>query len=401
VAQKQVQYKTKPLIRKYSIHSVNEFEAILRYERARADRAGSSFSLVTLEVEGYHNKDNELKRLLQALRERIRTTDQLGWLDDRTIGILLPSTDLEGAWIFVVNFERDHFVRQQPAPFTVYCYPEHWLGNGNGSSAIERSHNTDRERKGIDFHRVCQKVEHTLGGRFPTWKRGLDITGSLLGLVLSAPIFLILSVYIRIVSPGPVFYKQKRVGYRGKPFTFLKFRTMDVNNHAGHHKAYLKELINSDKPMEKLDEGRDPRIIFGGRVIRKACIDEFPQLINVLKGEMSLVGPRPCLPYEAAEYLRWHKHRFDILPGITGLWQVSGKNKLTFKQMIRLDISYRRNLSLWLDVKILLLTIPAIFRFVIDAVLRRIKGSNESVFPVVEREPLAICQVLEYFSERF
>lgn len=395
------QNKIKTPTDRYDIHSVDEFKAILKYERARVDRAGSHFSLVALEVEGCLNDKDELKRLLHALRERMRTTDQLGWLDDRTIGMLLPGTDMEGAWIFIVNFERDHFVRQQPAPFTVYCYPEHWLHNGNGSSAFDQGHRIDRERQSIEFHRVCEKVEDTLVGRVPIWKRILDIAGSLFGLVLSAPIFLIFAVYIKIVSPGPVFFRQQRVGYKGRLFTFLKFRTMGVNNNYGCHKIHLKELINSDKPMEKLDDGRDPRIIFGGRVLRKACVDELPQLINVLKGEMSLIGPRPCLPYEAEEYLRWHKHRFDILPGITGLWQVSGKNKLTFKQMIRLDISYRRNLSLLLDLKILLLTIPAIFEFVLDAVMRRIIGSTKSALTVIEREPLAICQVLENFSERF
>jgi lipopolysaccharide/colanic/teichoic acid biosynthesis glycosyltransferase len=125
-------------------------------------------------------------------------------------------------------------------------------------------------------------------------------------------------------------------------------------------------------PMEKLDTTSDPRIITGGKVLRKTCIDELPQLFNVLRGEMSLVGPRPCIPYEAEEYLRWHTHRFDILPGMTGLWQVSGKNRLSFEQMIRLDISYAKTMSFLFDLKILLLTLPTIIGLVSEAVVRNI-----------------------------
>ena len=176
---------------------------------------------------------------------------------------------------------------------------------------------------------------------------------------------------------------------------------MCLDSDPSSHRAHLRDLINSEEPMEKLDSRDDPRIIFGGRIIRKACLDEFPQLINVLKGGMSLVGPRPCLPYEVAEYVRWHKYRFDLLPGITGLWQVSGKNKLTFKQMIRLDISYCQNRSLWLDVKILLRTVPAIVGFVLEAVANTLRGSIKESSPIIEHKPLAICQILENFSERF
>ena len=129
--------------------------------------------------------------------------------------------------------------------------------------------------------------------------------------------------------------------------------------------------------MEKLDEAYDPRIIRGGRIIRKTCMDEVPQLVNVLKGEMSLVGPRPCLPYEVEEYRRWHAYRFDVLPGITGLWQVGGKNKLSFRQMIRLDICYCKTMSAWVDFKVLLLTGPAILSFILDAVARRMKRNGE------------------------
>jgi lipopolysaccharide/colanic/teichoic acid biosynthesis glycosyltransferase len=142
---------------------------------------------------------------------------------------------------------------------------------------------------------------------------------------------------------------------------------MHENNDPGAHRDHLKELIKGGMPMEKLDVGADPRIIPGGKILRKTCLDELPQLFNVLRGEMSLVGPRPCIPYEAEEYLRWHTHRFDILPGMTGLWQVSGKNRLSFERMIRLDISYTNRMSPLLDMKILLLTAPTIMGLVFEA----------------------------------
>ena len=372
------------------IYSAKELQAILKYERARADRASSQFSLVALGLNGHQEDKHEPQTLIQALQDRIRTTDILGWLDDQRLGVLLPGTDPKGARVFAVNFEKHYYGERQPAPFTVYSYPDHWLHNGNGSHSGGHKAKPDED---YGFERVLRKVEGTLSRSLPTWKRSLDIAGSLLGLILSSPLFLMLTIYIKVVSPGPVFYKQKRVGYRASPFTFLKFRTMCANNDPSCHQAHLKELINTDQPMEKLDNGRDPRIIPGGRILRKACIDEFPQLVNVLKGEMSLVGPRPCLPYEAEEYLRWHGHRFDVLPGLTGLWQVSGKNKLTFKQMIRLDISYCQKLSLWLDLKILILTLPAIIGFVSEAIVKRMKGSVLDPRADSTTEPLERRQV--------
>jgi lipopolysaccharide/colanic/teichoic acid biosynthesis glycosyltransferase len=143
---------------------------------------------------------------------------------------------------------------------------------------------------------------------------------------------------------------------------------MHQDNDEDFHSHHASDFITKmDVPMEKLDD-RDPRIIPGGKILRKACVDELPQFWNVLRGDMSLVGPRPCIPYEAEEYLRWHAQRFDVMPGITGLWQVSGKNKLTFHQMISLDISYSRKLSLLTDVRILLLTFPAIMSMVSESV---------------------------------
>jgi lipopolysaccharide/colanic/teichoic acid biosynthesis glycosyltransferase len=203
--------------------------------------------------------------------------------------------------------------------------------------------------------------------KIPVWKRAMDITGSLIGLIILIPLFLFISFLIKIVSPGPVFFKQDRIGYGGKIFTFWKFRTMKVNPDTSRHQQYLADLIkdhntseDAEKPMVKLDD-TDEQIIAFGRILRKSSVDELPQLINVLRGEMSLVGPRPPIPYEVSEYFQWHNDRFDAVPGMTGLWQVSGKNSLSFKEMVRLDIQYARHLSFLTDLKILVLTPFAIY----------------------------------------
>lgn len=194
----------------------------------------------------------------------------------------------------------------------------------------------------------------------PLWKRGLDIVCVVLGFLVVAPIFVLIALYIKIVSPGPALYRQTRVGLQGRTFSCLKFRSMKVGADTGVHQNYLEDLINSGKPMAKMDGKGDPRLIPGAAILRASGLDELPQLINVIKGDMSIVGPRPCTPYEYEKYQAWHRERFDTLPGLTGLWQVSGKNKTTFSEMIRLDIAYVRSKSLWLDIKIMLKTFAAI-----------------------------------------
>ena len=214
--------------------------------------------------------------------------------------------------------------------------------------------------------RPIEELEPHVLFRIPMWKRTIDIAGSFVAILLLSPLLLLVALLIRIVSPGPVLFRQKRVGYLGKVFTMWKFRTMHVNADTTLHQNYLRELIRNEKKMTKLDHGRDPRIIPCGTLLRATGIDELPQLINVLLGDMSLVGPRPCLPYEAYEYHSWQMRRFDALPGLTGLWQVSGKNRTTFKEMMRLDIGYARKQAFLLDVMIVLKTIPAIVVQVAD-----------------------------------
>src|SRR2546422_1732090 len=209
-------------------------------------------------------------------------------------------------------------------------------------------------------------------------KRAFDLGLASLLLLLSSPILLLAAAAIKLTSRGPVFFRQMRVGMRGRPFIFLKFRSMRVGSDAAIHKSFTGDWIygrtggtsggqapRSVGAAAAHETGvhkivRDPRVTFVGGLLRRASLDELPQLWNVLRGDMSLVGPRPAIPYEVERYTEWHKRRLETLPGITGLWQVSGRNALSFEEMVRLDIQYIETWSLEQDMKILLKTLPAL-----------------------------------------
>ncbi len=193
----------------------------------------------------------------------------------------------------------------------------------------------------------------------PGWKRAFDVSCVLVMAPVWFPICVVIAVLIKIVSPGPALFRQERIGHMGRRFRCLKFRTMKVNADTGVHKDHLTQLMTRNKAMKKLDAA-DKRLIPGGLILRTAGLDELPQLLNVLRGEMSLVGPRPSLPYEHDLYEPRHRLRCNTLPGLTGLWQVRGKNRTTFERMMELDLEYVRSKSLPLDVLILAGTIPAL-----------------------------------------
>jgi len=194
----------------------------------------------------------------------------------------------------------------------------------------------------------------------PFWKRALDVSV----ILLTAPVTLLVgaavALIIKLGSNGPVIFKQERVGYKGQRFVCFKFRTMHVGAETVSHQGHTAQLIKSTAPMTKLDAIKDARIIPFGSILRATGLDELPQLLNVLRGEMSIVGPRPCVGYEYEMYEEWQKRRFDAVPGLTGLWQVSGKNRTTFHQMINLDIEYSEQSNFWLDLKIMFKTVPAL-----------------------------------------
>jgi exopolysaccharide production protein ExoY len=216
----------------------------------------------------------------------------------------------------------------------------------------------------------------------PLWKRSLDITLIILALPVLLPVMVCIALVVRFASAGPILFRQERVGHLGKPFMCFKFRTMVAGIETASHQGHLANLMTSNKPMVKMDAQGDPRIIPFGVPLRASGLDELPQIINVLRGDMSLVGPRPCVPYEYEKYLPRQKERFNTVPGLTGLWQVSGKNNTTFEEMISLDLDYIKRKSLWLDSKIILKTVPALIVQMIETRNRR-KSLARTVQPAV------------------
>ena len=222
----------------------------------------------------------------------------------------------------------------------------------------------------------------------PGWKRALDLTLIALTYPIWVPLMLLIMAAIKISSPGPIFYRQERVGFRGRPFMIFKFRSMKVHAQTSWHELYLEQLMRGGAPMTKLDAS-DPRIIPWGRFLRATGLDELPQIFNVLRGEMSLVGPRPCTRLEFEKYEEWQRERVSVPPGLTGYWQVNGKNKTTFQQMIEMDLLYAKKASVGLDLWIMVKTPAALVRQVLELVHQRAaKLANQDAGP----QPALVCQ---------
>ncbi len=228
------------------------------------------------------------------------------------------------------------------------------------SRRVPRPTATDRTRSPITSHPPV-----------PIWKRPLDWALILVTAPLWLPVALLCTIWIKLVSKGSVLYRQERIGYRGKRFVIFKFRTMAEGSDTAVHDLHLQNLIESNRPMTKLDR-EDPRLIPGAKFLRASGLDELPQLLNVIRGEMSLVGPRPCTQNELKKYKPSYHRRFNGLPGITGSWQVNGKNKTSFRKMIALDIHYLRNALLLWDLAIIMRTFPTILGQVLDARRRQL-----------------------------
>ncbi len=216
----------------------------------------------------------------------------------------------------------------------------------------------------------------------PAWKRSLDLLFCAAVFPIFTLVTLFMAAMVRLTSPGPVLFKQERIGLGGRRFRIYKFRTMHVAADTRGHQQHFTALMTSNAPMQKLDAKGDSRLILGAWLIRATGLDELPQIINVLRGEMSVVGPRPCIPYEFAQFTPDQRRRCESVPGLTGLWQVSGKNRTTFEQMIAFDCEYGRRRSLWLDLKIIVLTPVALLVQVCDQILGRARPA-----PAAPREP--------------
>ena len=213
----------------------------------------------------------------------------------------------------------------------------------------------------------------------PPWKRAIDMTCCVIAFPMLATCAALVAILMSITSRGPIFFRQERVGLRGRRFKLYKFRTMHVAADTSCHQNHFAQLVQSNAPMQKMDARGDSRLIPGGWLIRASGLDELPQIINVWRGDMSIVGPRPCIPYEYEQYSANQRARFNSVPGLTGLWQVSGKNRTTFEEMVQLDIAYSTRKSLGLDLRIIVGTPAALFTQVLDTRRgrRRTRGNRD------------------------
>ncbi len=337
------------------------FRRMISLERKRSERSRKPFVLLLLDMGDRPSDKNGkiLGKISTVLSASTRDTDVTGWYaNDCVVGVMftelaaddsaaIPSTIIAR----VTDTLRKNLALEQFSRLRIsfHVFPEQWDHEDHtGSTNPTLYPDLSQREDGRKLFRVL--------------KRLMDMVGSALAILFLMPAFLAIACSVKATSKGPIFFRQRRIGQHGKSFVFLKFRSMFVNNDAAIHKAYVQKLIagKADKQTSNgSGEGvykltRDPRITRVGSFLRKTSLDELPQFINVLKGEMSLVGPRPPVPYEVEAYDIWHRRRLlEAKPGITGLWQVSGRSRVKFDDMVRLDLHYARTWSPWTDVKIL------------------------------------------------
>jgi lipopolysaccharide/colanic/teichoic acid biosynthesis glycosyltransferase len=346
----------------------NVFHSMLTLERRRAERSRKPFVLMLLDANLENGTAEEiLRQAVDIVIGSKRETDLVGWYKQGAIlGVIFTEVNLEGdlpitetlRTKFEMGFVK-HLGRDRAAKIAIslHIFPESWDKSSSGWVADSKLY-PDLKRKG------SRK-------RLPlVIKRAIDVVVSGALLLVLSPFLAAIVALIKLTSKGPVIYKQERLGQFGARFMCLKFRTMYTNNDPKIHQEYVQQFIagkdglnkseGSDKPVYKLV--KDPRVTFFGGFLRKTSMDELPQFWNVLRGDMSLVGPRPPVPYEFEVYDIWHRRRvLEVRPGVTGLWQVSGRNRTRFDEMVRLDLRYSQTWSIWLDLKILLATPGAVF----------------------------------------
>jgi lipopolysaccharide/colanic/teichoic acid biosynthesis glycosyltransferase len=346
------------------------FRRRIAIERKRTERSREPFLLMLIEgnQQSFDSHVKLLNRTMAALAICTRETDVIGWyLDLTSIGVLF--TGLSEGEIFteraviqsrITGLLHEELTNElfRQILISFHLFPDDWNCEGPGFRGDPTLY-PDLEVPGNGRRMLLSA------------KRVVDIMGAICFLIIFSPLLLVIAVLVKATSAGSVLYRQTRVGQLGRRFTFLKFRSMYQNSDHYIHREYVSQLIagraervspdGSSEGVFKL--ANDQRITPLGRLLRKSSLDELPQLFNVLKGDMSLVGPRPPLPYEMAMYQTWHRCRLlHVKPGITGLWQVKGRSRLSFEEMVRLDLRYATAWSLWLDLKILLLTPGAVIK---------------------------------------
>jgi lipopolysaccharide/colanic/teichoic acid biosynthesis glycosyltransferase len=362
-----------------SLYTQEQTDISIHRERCRADRTKTEFSLVLFRVPRSIGPSRTALRLARTVLQRSRTTDEIGWFDEETVCAILPDTTADGAGRFadnVVGSVRETTLKPQAI---IYTYPSSWFVQGieNGHPGKTLAQHVHRVTEGSEMgpgdlmpfvvkgvtdalaaetKESPRPLEMLLAHPIPRWKRTMDIIGSGCGLLLAGPVMLLIALGIKLTSPGPVFFKQRRCGLGGRPFEIFKFRTMCVDAEA--KKQALRALSEQDGPAFKLKH--DPRVTAIGKLLRKTSLDELPQFWNVLKGDMSLVGPRPLPVDEQNGCDQWQRNRLDVTPGLTCIWQIKGRSQVSFADWVRMDVHYLRRRTLLHDLKILLQTIPAV-----------------------------------------
>ena len=349
--------------------------ALIALEQARANRGGGPICVVTFSPRAsWEAGEVDLSPLTRLLGQRVRRVDTPGWLQGRVVVLLTATTPL-GAHAF-----SETIIQGLPPgldiDFMIHAYPEINADEEAAyrSTPITRMQPRDEGQtpqalpvtdEAIHEHPhsiATTAISSLLSHPERRGKRLLDLLGATSLLLVTLPLLLMAGLIVQIRDRGPVFCLQQRLGYLGKPFIMYKLRTMWQRAPESRHSEYLAKLISTNGTLTKLDQEGDARIIPGMGLFRTLGIDELPQLINVIRGDMSLVGPRPCLPYEAQVFDQWHRERFNVRPGLTGLWQVSGKNRTTFRRMMELDVRYAYQGTLLSDLIILLRTPLAVFK---------------------------------------
>lgn len=325
---------------------VAEFRREAARERVRAERSNTLLAVLVIELPLDRRRRRDLTFLGNVLSERLRITDTAGRLPDGRVAVLFPDTPKAGAWK-VASDICDHYPLGHERPdCEVFQYPD--------ESAPSKNDAPPRAKQPIELHNT--PLESLFANPTPMLKRGMDITIATVALIVTAPLMAILAALIKTTSSGPVFYAQWREGLGGRLFRIYKLRTMYLDAH--QHQNELRALSEQDGPAFKMRN--DPRTTWIGRFLRRTSLDELPQLWNVLLGDMSLVGPRPLPARESFECLPWQRQRLLVAPGLTCIWQVKGRNTVTFVEWMRMDLQYLRRRSLICDLQLLLATGPSI-----------------------------------------
>ena len=319
----------------------------LARERMRVDRNRSPLAVLTIELPANRATPADFDFLGRVLVRRLRITDTIGFLAERQVGVLLPDTSEAGAWKVASDICGVYPVGHDRPNCEVFVYPE------DPSARRDRKPQLDEEPAAES---VADSIETLLAQPSPAWKRAIDVLGAMVGLALSLPLFVVAGIAIKFTSPGSVFYSQLREGLGGRQFRIYKLRTMQQG--AEESQSALRPHSVQDGPAFKMPD--DPRTTWIGRWLRATSLDEIPQFWNVLRGDMSLVGPRPLPVEESLQCAPWQRQRLAVVPGMTCIWQVTGRSRVSFDEWMRMDLQYIRRRSFLCDMSLLLSTAPSV-----------------------------------------